>query len=158
MIEESTVKELEEGKKNTSALSKIRRPCVDAQAFPGRNVEVLKNGVLSQGVIHKKIHDDLYIVKMVKSNSFMGVHPSEMILEEAWPVGARCLARWSEDKVWYRAQVVELLGGDRYRVTFTDYGNQDVVTAVDMVNHVDQIPDGECVNELIQSETDEETM
>ena len=127
-------------------------PCVDSLAFTGRTVQVRIEGVLSPAVIDKKISDDLYIVKMIKSNSFMGVHPSDMILEEkdAWPVGAMCLARWSEDSVWYRAQVVECLAWANYKVLFTDYGNQDLVTAEDMVTSADQIPDGAYIDEFVQ--------
>ena len=42
-------------------------PCVGSLAFTGRTVQVRIEGVLSPAVIDKKISDDLYIVKMIKS-------------------------------------------------------------------------------------------
>ena len=64
-------------------------------------------------------------------------------LEEKCPlkfsVGQSCLARWSEDLVWYRARVEEgRVGG--YTVTFTDYGNKDYVEFSHILETIKEIP------------------
>merc|ERR1719234_105137 len=40
-----------------------------------------------------------------------------------------CVACFSEDNVWYNAQVLEVVGEGRYRLLYTDYGNEEVVEA-----------------------------
>jgi len=44
-----------------------------------------------------------------------------------WAVGDRCLAPFSEDEQYYEAHVDEILADGTCTVTFTDYGNQDVM-------------------------------
>ena len=49
----------------------------------------------------------------------------------AWSRGETCLARWKDDGVWYRAEVVEVTSKKgSTRVLFVDYGNQDDATAL----------------------------
>ena len=45
--------------------------------------------------------------------------------------GVFCAARFSEDKVWYRARIVSV-GGATARVRFVDYGNEEDVPASDL--------------------------
>ena len=45
--------------------------------------------------------------------------------------GVFCAAKFSEDGVWYRAQIVDV-GGGSARVWFVDYGNEDTVAASDL--------------------------
>jgi len=40
-----------------------------------------------------------------------------------------CVACFSEDNIWYNAQVLEVVGAGRYRLLYTDYGNEEVVEA-----------------------------
>ena len=47
-------------------------------------------------------------------------------------VGQLVIARWSEDKVWYRAKVLEVLQGS-LQVVFTDYGNEEKVEEKNIV-------------------------
>ena len=42
-------------------------------------------------------------------------------------VGSACLAQYTLDEQWYRAEVLEILN-DRVKVQFVDYGNTDVVS------------------------------
>jgi len=42
-------------------------------------------------------------------------------------VGSYCAAKYSEDKAWYRAKVLEVLGDSTLSVKFIDYGNVEVV-------------------------------
>ena len=48
--------------------------------------------------------------------------------ETSWYRGETCLARWEEDGVWYRAEVVKATSEGSTRVLFVDYGNQDDAT------------------------------
>ena len=112
------------------------------QAFTGRNVLVMKEGVKYEGVVHKKVSDDLYVVKLSKSNSFMGALPSELVLVGDWNVGDTCLAMWSEDMVWYNARIVQCLDVGKYMVNFTDYGNSEEVSEAFIVSSAERIPSG----------------
>ena len=53
------------------------------------------------------------------------------------------VAKWSEDKVWYNAKVVRCADDGKIEVLFTDYGNQDLVTASDILPTSSQIPKDE---------------
>jgi len=57
----------------------------------------------------------------------------------AYSVGVSCLARWSEDNVWYRAKVEKWYGG-LYDVTFVDYGNTASVASNEVVSMVADLP------------------
>ena len=54
--------------------------------------------------------------------------------------GSKCFACWSEDDVWYNAQIEKEEAPGVYVVTFTDYGNQETATADRIVFKVDEIP------------------
>ena len=47
-------------------------------------------------------------------------------------VGQLVVARWSEDKVWYRAKILKL-GQGSLQVVFTDYGNEEKVEEQNIV-------------------------
>ena len=53
-----------------------------------------------------------------------------------------CYARWREDRVWYRCQILSD-HGDEVEVLFTDYGNQDRVARTELVLLPTDIPAGE---------------
>ena len=112
------------------------------QAFTGRNVLVMKEGVKHEGVVHKKVSDELYVVKLSKSNSFMGALPSELVLVGDWNVGDTCLAMWSEDMVWYNARIIQCLDVGKYMVNFIDYGNSEEVSEAFIVSSAERIPSG----------------
>merc|ERR1719318_2234590 len=62
-------------------------------------------------------------------------HPSPAVT-----VGSECIACWSEDSVWYNARVDGVEEGGQYHVTFTDYGNTDLVTRDRIVDKTEDIP------------------
>merc|ERR1719204_2716575 len=66
-----------------------------------------------------------------------------------WKVGERCLAKWSEDGVWYNVEIKECLPRRRYLVRFTDYGNYDYDDEKEMVHSTSDIPNGDEVDENI---------
>ena len=58
-----------------------------------------------------------------------------------WSVGTSCIARWSEDGVWYNAVVDSgIVPQGQCQVTFTDYGNTDTVAADSIVTTAADIP------------------
>ena len=63
---------------------------------------------------------------------FLGVSP-----------GQECVAKWSDDDVWYRAQVAEVGPDAKVLVVFTDYGNSAYVGEGEVVAGVEDIPAGE---------------
>ena len=73
-------------------------------------------------------------------------------LATPWPAGAACVARWPEDGVWYRAEVLEVLA-QAFLVIFIDYGNTAEVEEGDMVATVGEVPaeEREMVDELALS-------
>ena len=54
--------------------------------------------------------------------------------------GSDCVARWSEDQVWYRAQVAEVRPSGEFLVVFTDYGNSDLVEEGGILAGVEELP------------------
>ena len=54
--------------------------------------------------------------------------------------GSDCVARWSEDQVWYRAQVAEVRPSGDFLVVFTDYGNSDLVEEGGILAGVEELP------------------
>ena len=47
-------------------------------------------------------------------------------------VGTACEAKFSEDGVWYKATINAILEGGKYDVTYTEYGNTEVVSITDI--------------------------
>ena len=62
--------------------------------------------------------------------------------------GLVCVAKWSEDGVWYRAMVGKV-EGEVVEVTFLDYGNTEVVAMGNIVKTRSQIPGGEDIDEFV---------
>jgi len=61
-------------------------------------------------------------------------------------VGSRVFARWSDDQVWYNAEIAGFVGHDCFEVVFVDYGNSTFVDSSSMVTDFSEIPDGEPVD------------
>lgn len=38
-----------------------------------------------------------------------------------------CAAQYSQDKMWYRARILDILGGRRLLVQYVDYGNTEII-------------------------------
>jgi hypothetical protein len=47
-------------------------------------------------------------------------------------VGTICEGRYSADGQWYKAKINAILEGGKYHVTYTDYGNEEVVAITDI--------------------------
>merc|ERR1719318_1486627 len=62
--------------------------------------------------------------------------------------GLVCVAKWSEDGVWYRAKV-DKGEGEVVEVTFLDYGNTETVTTANIVKTRSHIPAGEEIDEFV---------
>ena len=56
--------------------------------------------------------------------------------------GTKCIAKWDEDNVWYRAKILSKdKSSFKYEVEFIDYGNTAVVPEGDIVLKAEEIPD-----------------
>ena len=64
------------------------------------------------------------------------------IKEDKFKIGEIVFAKWSEDKVWYKAEILSLTN-DGAKVLFKDYGNEENVVIGDMVKNVEEIPPNE---------------
>lgn len=62
----------------------------------------------------------------------------DVVAAEGYAVGESIWAMWDEDSKWYLAQVSEKLPEGKYRVTFTEYGNEQVCSADMMRAGVDK--------------------
>lgn len=53
-----------------------------------------------------------------------------MILEifPAFAVGMLCVAQYGSDGMWYRAEVVDLVGSGQVKICYVDFGNQEVMS------------------------------
>ena len=65
-----------------------------------------------------------------------------------WKVGSRCIARWEDDGVWYRAEVKKVQW-DGVLVLFIDYGNSAIVSEV--VSLFSEIPESDKCDEKVIS-------
>jgi len=112
------------------ALVEAQEVLLDVLDIPERevldmNVEVLREAVL---------------------DSMDGVGVEATCRVQKWSVGNDCLARWLQDGKWYNAIVDEVIlnsaesPAEEYLVTFTDYGNSEIVTVEDLAVNVDEIP------------------
>ena len=68
--------------------------------------------------------------------------------------GLDCVARWSEDQVWYRAQVAEVRPSGEFLVVFTDYGNSDLVEEVGILASVEEVAAGEQFDVFLKTEAE----
>jgi hypothetical protein len=66
--------------------------------------------------------------------------------------GDVCIARWSEDNVWYNAVVEEMQGDGSALVNFSDYGNSDQVKNVFILTNPADLPQGAEVDPHVNSE------
>ena len=70
----------------------------------------------------------------------------KVIIDSSFEVGNDCLAKWKEDGRWYNAIIDSIVeSGDclEYLITFTDYGNSEVVQRKDLVVNVETLPSEE---------------
>ena len=68
--------------------------------------------------------------------------------------GSDCVARWSEDQVWYRAQVAEVRPSGEFLVVFTDYGNSDLVEEGGILASVEEVAAGEQLDVHLKTEAE----
>ena len=74
---------------------------------------------------------------------------------EMWKSGSVCIAKWTDDGVWYRAQVLEVLEGNFYTVCFVDYGNTATTTSTDMVSSRNKVPERQIIDECVPKDREE---
>ena len=67
---------------------------------------------------------------------------------QVWKEGAACVARWSEDSVWYRAEVLSV-SPSCCLVKFVDYGNEEEVALQYILKTSAEIPTGESIDEFV---------
>ena len=72
-----------------------------------------------------------------------------------WESGSVCIAKWTDDGVWYRAQVLEVLEGNCYTVCFVDYGNTAITTSTDMVSSRNKVPERQIIDECVSKDREE---
>ena len=87
------------------------------------------------------------------------LHLKEKELTCRWREGDVCLARWSQDGVWYRAKISCLfnleVGGPAFTaaVCFVDYGNEERVLGQNLVASLEEVPCEDLVDEFVLEET-----
>ena len=105
---------------------------------------------------------DSYLVEKLKSKNLSSedkllvaqfqiqVENSEIDIKKSWEAGKKCFAVWSEDSTWYNARI---LHNDKVlkkiTVQFTDYGNDDIVSYDNAVEHFDCITDTDRIDPYI---------
>ena len=104
-------------------------------------------------LVHDTYHDEFGIKGRGK------MHLEEKEKRSQWKEGDMCLARWSQDRVWYRAQISGLcnedVGGPFFTavVCFVDYGNEEHVLGQNIVTSLEEVPQGDLVDETVLLET-----
>merc|ERR1719219_1346349 len=96
----------------------------DREIFEEKNV---KSDYAEEAEAVEKVEEVAEEVKhIVKPVGNIQALPSTTQLVEL-KIDDFCVARFSEDNVWYNAQVLEVVGEGSYRLLYTDYGNEEVV-------------------------------
>ena len=67
--------------------------------------------------------------------------------DQIFQVGDHCVARWREDTMWYRAEILET--SPKIVVKFTDYGNIDQVGEGDIVSAGCEVPPADVLAGLV---------
>jgi len=68
-------------------------------------------------------------------------------LEDDLKEGDLVLAKWAEDRTWYRAQI-QSTALDTVTVLFYDYGNADIVDKASIVYKESEIPPSDLKDEI----------
>ena len=103
---------------------------------------------------------DGYLVEKLKSKNLSSedkllvaqfqVENSEFDIKKSWEAGKKCFAVWSEDSTWYNARILD---NDKVlkkiTVQFTDYGNDDIVSYDNVVEHFYCISDTDRIDPYI---------
>lgn len=77
-----------------------------------------------------QVHNSIAMEELGKLSAELQRVGSECVsLVSPLLLGQLCIAKFQQDKQWYRAQVIELLGVNRVKVRFLDYGNVTDVPA-----------------------------
>ena len=85
------------------------------------------------------------------SNDITDIRQSEDLY--SWKVGEVCYVKWSEDFIWYKAVIRGVnVDAETVNVDFYHYDDTDTVGKHDVVRDINDIPDGELVDELINVE------
>lgn len=58
--------------------------------------------------------------------------PTSTLPANFFSVGTICEAKFSQDGIWYKAKINTILEGGKYHVTYTEYGNEEVVSITDI--------------------------
>jgi len=98
-------------------------------------------------------------LKLGESNAVQSkakIHSKGQDSVETWKSGSVCIAKWTDDGVWYRAEVLEALEGNCYTVCFLDYGNTATTTSDDMVSSRNKVPEGQIIDDYVCMPKDRE--
>ena len=68
-----------------------------------------------------------------------------------------CVAKFSEDGIWYNGVITEIYGDESALVYFTDYGNSERVRGGDLVRGPDHIPHGQDVDPHVHNRVEKRT-
>jgi len=68
-----------------------------------------------------------------------------------------CIAKFSEDGIWYNGVVTEIYGDGSALVYFTDYGNSERVKGDDILRGSDDVPHGEIVDPHVHGGASDKT-
>jgi len=151
------------------AVTPVKAPKTPSTSLTaGAACYVLYQELWHPATVHALLSDDLVTVKNTATMSFIGVHKDCVVLKVEdipkggklaspavkekkvqWKVGERCVARWSEDEVWYRAEVVAT-AASAYTVLFVDYGNEAEAVPADMVRSGREAPAGAKMDEHVE--------
>ena len=151
------------------AVTPVKAPKTPSTSLTaGAACYVLHQELWHPATVHALLSDDLVTVKNTATMSFIGVHKDCVVLKVEdipkggklaspavkekkvqWKVGERCVARWSEDEVWYRAEVVAA-AASAYTVLFVDYGNEAEAVPADMVRSGREAPAGAEMDEHVE--------
>uniref|UniRef100_A0A6A7G6T7 ABC transporter F family member 3 n=1 Tax=Hirondellea gigas TaxID=1518452 RepID=A0A6A7G6T7_9CRUS len=81
--------------------------------------EAIVNHLIEQGVEFHQSQNGVNLKRFLSS---------EEQLRKKLGIGKVCFARFSEDNVWYEAEIQEVLEDGRYAVYYIEYGNEEVVS------------------------------
>jgi len=121
--------------------------------------QALKNGQVQQPGTQvyqvksspSKIEQFQSRVKIEESEVMKNISSIDRAMLNKAMLNKACVAKFSEDGIWYNGVVMEIYGDESALIYFIDYGNSENVKCADILRGPEDVPHGEVVDPHVHS-------
>merc|ERR1719319_2102483 len=137
---------------DASKISKENDECLDENVILVQSDETDAEGTLKQETTLVTSTNNVEEPKILEQKPFLEVKKmtDKKTVKTGFRVDDVCVAKWSEDQVWYNAKIQSLDADGSYSVLFTDYGNTDTVEKSLVASDASHIPEDDQIDENIK--------